>query len=159
VKALEVNLTSAFLPTQATTQLMIVHGLGGCLVFVASKNAFALGEGFGAYSITSARLIQMMRIAAIEGGSHRIRSNALNPDAVFDNSQLWAKGIREERAAAHGIKPEELEDFYAERNILHRQDRSSDVAYAAEFLLSDASRRATGAVILVDGGVMGAFPR
>ena len=159
VKALEVNLTSAFLLTQATMQLMIVQGLGGSLVFMASKNAFAPGEGFGAYSITKAGLIQMMRIAAIEGGSHGIRSHALNPDAVFDNSQLWAKGIREERAAAHGIKPEELEDFYAERNILHRHVRSSDVAYAAEFLLSDASSRTTGAVIPVDGGVVGAFPR
>jgi rhamnose utilization protein RhaD (predicted bifunctional aldolase and dehydrogenase)/NAD(P)-dependent dehydrogenase (short-subunit alcohol dehydrogenase family) len=158
-KALEVNLTSAFLLTQATMRLMIAQGMGGSLVFMASKNAFAPGEGFGAYSVTKAGLIQMMRIAAIEGGSQGIRSNALNPDAVFDNSQLWAKGIREERAAAHGIKPEELEDFYAKRNILHRHVRSSDVAAAAEFLLSDASSRTTGAVIPVDGGVVGGFPR
>ena len=158
-RALRVNLSSAFLLTQAAMSLLINQGMGGSLVFMASKNAFAPGEGFGAYSVTKAGLIQMMRIAAIEGGSQGIRANALNPDAVFDNSQLWAGGIREERAAAHGIKPEELEDFYAKRNILHRNVRGQDVAAAAEFLLSDVSSRTTGAVIPVDGGVVGGFPR
>lgn len=158
-RALKVNLTSAFLLTQATMRLLIDQGMGGSLVYMASKNAFAPGEGFGAYSVTKAGLIQMMRIAAIEGGVHGIRSNALNPDAIFDSSQLWSKGIREERAAAHGIKPDELEDFYAKRNILHRHVRASDVAHATEFLLSDVSSRTTGAVIPVDGGVVGGFPR
>jgi len=158
-KALEVNLSSAFLLTQATLRLLANQGMGGSLVFMASKNAFAPGEGFGAYSVTKAGLIQLMRIAAIEGGSSGIRSNALNPDAIFDNSQLWAKGIREERAAAHGIEPDQLEEFYAKRNILHRNVRAADVARAAEFLLSDASSRTTGAVIPVDGGVVGGFPR
>lgn len=158
-RALRVNLSSAFLLTKASMTLMMNQGMGGSLVFMASKNAFAPGEGFGAYSVTKAGLIQMMRIAAIEGGASGIRSNALNPDAVFDNSQLWAGGIREERAAAHGIKPEELEEFYAKRNILNRQVRGQDVAAAAEFLLSDVSSRTTGAVIPVDGGVVGGFPR
>jgi NAD(P)-dependent dehydrogenase (short-subunit alcohol dehydrogenase family) len=158
-RAMRVNLTSAFLLTKASLSLMMNQGMGGSLVFMASKNAFAPGEGFGAYSVTKAGLIQMMRIAAIEGGSSGIRSNALNPDAVFDDSQLWAGGIREERAAAHGIKPEELEEFYAKRNILHRNVRGQDVANAAEFLLSDVSSRTTGAVIPVDGGVVGGFPR
>jgi rhamnulose-1-phosphate aldolase/alcohol dehydrogenase len=158
-KALDVNLSSAFLLTQATMNLLKNQGLGGSLVFMASKNAFAPGEGFGAYSVTKAGLIQLMRIAAIEGGASGIRSNALNPDAIFENSQLWAHGIREERAAAHGIEPDQLEEFYAKRNILHRNVRASDVARAAEFLLSDASSRTTGAVIPVDGGVVGGFPR
>jgi rhamnulose-1-phosphate aldolase/alcohol dehydrogenase len=158
-RALNVNLTSAFLLTQAAMKVLLDQAMGGSLVFMASKNAFAPGGGFGAYSITKAGLIQMMRIAAIEGGSAGIRSNALNPDAIFDSSQLWAKGIREERAAAHGIAPDELEDFYAQRNILRRHVRASDVAHAAEFLLSDVSSRTTGAVIPVDGGVVGGFPR
>ena len=158
-RALRVNLSSAFLLAQASMTALMNQGMGGSLVFMASKNAFAPGEGFGAYSVTKAGLIQLMRIAAIEGGSSGIRSNALNPDAVFDNSQLWAGGIREERAAAHGIKPEELEDFYAKRNILNRQVRGQDVAAGVEFLLSDVSSRTTGAVIPVDGGVVGGFPR
>jgi NAD(P)-dependent dehydrogenase (short-subunit alcohol dehydrogenase family) len=129
------------------------------MVYVASKNAFAPGAGFGAYSVTKAGMIQLMRVAAIEGGEFGIRSNAVNPDAVFDNSKLWDDGIREDRAAAHGITPDKLEEFYAKRNILGRQVRTTDVAKAVEFLISDDSSRTTGAVIAVDGGVVGGFPR
>lgn len=158
-KALAVNLTSSFMLTQAALQHMKVQGLGGSMVYVASKNAFAPGAGFGAYSVTKAGMIQLMRVAAIEGGEFGIRSNAVNPDAVFDNSKLWDDGIREDRAAAHGITPDKLEEFYAKRNILGRQVRTTDVANAVEFLISDDSSRTTGAVIAVDGGVVGGFPR
>ena len=104
-------------------------------------------------------LIQLMRIAALEGGAAGIRANALNPDAVFDHSKLWAGGIREQRAKEHGVKPEELEDFYANRNILKAHVRSSDVAGSVAFLLSEKSSRTTGSVIPVDGGVAAGFPR
>jgi NAD(P)-dependent dehydrogenase (short-subunit alcohol dehydrogenase family) len=158
-KAMEVNLTSAFALTKHSISVMTRQGIGGSLVFNASKNAFSPGAGFGAYSVTKAGMVQLMRIAAIEAGSAGIRSNAVNPDAVFDNSSLWDQGIREERAATHGVKPEELEDFYAQRNILKRHVRSVDVAATIEFLLSDASSRTTGTVIPVDGGIVGGFPR
>jgi rhamnulose-1-phosphate aldolase/alcohol dehydrogenase len=157
--ALQVNLTSAFSLTREAMRAMQEQGLGGSLVFVASKNAFGPGAGFGAYSVSKAGMIQLMRIAALEGGAHQIRSNAINPDAVFDNSKLWEGGLREERAAAHGIAPEELEDFYASRNLLGRHVTTADVAQSAAFLLSDRSSRTTGSVLTVDGGVAGAFPR
>ena len=156
---MRINLASGFLLTRAAMRVLREQGSGGSLVYVASKNAFGPGAGFGAYSVSKAGMVQLMRIAALEGGSAGIRSNAINPDAVFDNSRLWDGGLREERAAAHGIAPEELEDFYAARNILKRRVTTADVAATAAFLLSDASSRTTGAVIPVDGGVAGAFPR
>jgi len=158
-QGLAINLTSAFLLTKYTMVALRTQGMGGSLVYIASKNAFAPGAGFGGYSVSKAGMIQLMRIAALEGGAAGIRANAINPDAVFDSSQLWAGGIREQRAAAHGVKPEELEDFYASRNLLHARVRSIDVAETAAFLLSDNSSRTTGTVIAVDGGVAGAFPR
>lgn len=158
-RAIAINLTGPFLLAQATLRVMRPQNLGGSLVYMASKNAFAPGSGFGAYSVTKAGIVQLMRITAIEAGQFGIRSNALNPDAIFDNSDLWSGGIREERAAAHGIKPDELEEFYAKRNLLHRHVRSVDVAKSVEYLLSDDSSRTTGAVIPVDGGVVGGFPR
>lgn len=154
-----INTTSAFLLTQQAMRVMREQGCGGSLVYIASKNALGPGVGFGAYSVSKAAMVQLMRIAALEGGADGIRSNAINPDAVFDNSKLWDGGLREERAAAHGIAPEELEDFYASRNLLHRRVTTSDVAAAAAFLLSDDSSRTTGALLPVDGGVEAAFPR
>lgn len=156
---LRINLTSAFLLTQQAIRAMKAQGIGGSLVYIASKNAFGPGAGFGGYSVSKAGMIQLMRIAAIEGGKAGIRANAVNPDAVFDNSLLWAGGIREERAAAHGIQPEELEDFYASRNLLNARVRSLDVAQTVAYLLSADSSRTSGAVIPVDGGVAAAFPR
>jgi rhamnulose-1-phosphate aldolase/alcohol dehydrogenase len=158
-KGLRVNLTSAFLMTKEVLKVLRTQAMGGSLVYIASKNAFSPGAGFGGYSVTKAGMIQLMRIAALEGGGAGIRANAINPDAVFDNSLLWAGGVREQRAAAHGVKPEELEDFYAARNLLKAKVRSEDVAEMTAFLLSESSSRTTGSVIAVDGGVAGAFPR
>jgi rhamnose utilization protein RhaD (predicted bifunctional aldolase and dehydrogenase)/NAD(P)-dependent dehydrogenase (short-subunit alcohol dehydrogenase family) len=157
--ALQINLSSAFYLTKEALRVMQDQGIGGSLVYVASKNAFGPGAGFGAYSVSKAGMVQLMRIAALEGGPHRIRANAVNPDAVFDNSKLWDDGLREERAAAHGIAPNELEEFYASRNLLHRHVTTHDVAEGVAYLLSDASSRTTGAVIPIDGGVAAAFPR
>jgi NAD(P)-dependent dehydrogenase (short-subunit alcohol dehydrogenase family) len=145
--------------TREALKVLRKQKMGGSLVYVASKNAFAPGAGFGGYSVTKAGMLQLMRIAALEGGSVGIRCNAVNPDAVFDNSKLWEGGVREQRAAAHGVKPEDLEDFYASRNILKARVRSKDVAHSVAYLLSDESSRTTGAVIAVDGGVSAAFPR
>lgn len=158
-RALRINLTSSFLLTRAAMRALRAQGTGGSLVYVASKNAFGPGAGFGAYSVSKAGMVQLMRIAALEGGPAGIRANAVNPDAVFDNSGLWDGGLRQQRAAAHGIAPEELETFYASRNLLRRRVTTSDVAAAVSYLLSDDSSRTTGAVIPVDGGVAGAFPR
>jgi NAD(P)-dependent dehydrogenase (short-subunit alcohol dehydrogenase family) len=158
-KGLLVNLTSAFYLTRAAMQVMIEKQIQGSLIFIASKNAFGPGAAVGAYSVAKAGMVQLMRIAALEGGKHGIRSNAINPDAVFDNSKLWDDGLRRERAAVYGIKPEELEDFYATRNLLNRRVTTRDVALTTAFLLSDAASRTTGSVIPVDGGVATAFPR
>ncbi|MHB8312234.1 MAG: SDR family oxidoreductase [Candidatus Dormibacteria bacterium] len=158
-RALEVNLTSAFLLTREALRVLRTQGIGGSLVYVASKNAFGPGAGFGAYSVAKAGMIQLMRIAALEAGEAGIRANAVNPDAVFDNSHFWGGGLGRDRAAAHGVPESELADFYAARNLLHRPVTTSDVAATIAFLLSDDSSRTTGGVIPVDGGVASAFPR
>jgi len=158
-RGLDINLTSAFLMTKEAMKVFRKQKMKSSLVYIASKNAFAPGAGFGGYSVTKAGMLQLMRIAAIEGGKFGMRANAVNPDAVFDNSKLWAGGVREQRAAVHGVRPEELEDFYASRNILNERVRSVDVANTVAYLLSPESSRTTGSVIAVDGGVAAAFPR
>ncbi len=158
-RVLDTNLTSAMLLTRAAFRVLRRQGLGGSIVYVASKNAFGPGAGFGAYSVSKAGMVQLMRVAAIEGGPEGIRANAVNPDAVFDGSKLWTQEVRRDRAAVHGIAAEDLEAFYAQRNLLRAQVSAEDVAQAVAFLLSEQSCRTTGAVLPVDGGVPAAFPR
>jgi rhamnose utilization protein RhaD (predicted bifunctional aldolase and dehydrogenase)/NAD(P)-dependent dehydrogenase (short-subunit alcohol dehydrogenase family) len=158
-RSIEVNLTSHFLLTKRVWPVLCEQGIGGSLVYVASKNAFAPGAGFGAYSVAKAGLVQLARIAALEGGPIGVRANAVNPDAVFRDSRLWSDEVRRERAEAHGVSVDELEAFYASRSLLGREVTTRDVAETVAFLVSDRSRNTTGAVIPVDGGVPGAFPR
>ncbi len=157
--SLEINTTSHFLLTRRVWKVFERQGIGGSLVYVASKNAFGPGAAFGAYSVAKAGEVQLARIAAIEGGPIGVRANVVNPDAVFSGSRLWDGGLRAERAAAHGVAPEELEAFYASRNLLKIEVTSRDVAEAVAFLVSERSRATTGCVVTVDGGVAAAFPR
>jgi rhamnulose-1-phosphate aldolase/alcohol dehydrogenase len=158
-RSMEVNATSHFLITAEVMRAMQAQGLGGSIVYVASKNAFGPGAGFGAYSAAKAAEVQLMRIVALEGGPMKIRANAVNPDAVFEDSGLWSEEVRAQRAAAHGVPIEELEQFYAQRNLLKTTISGRDVAEAVAFLVSDRSKATTGTVITVDGGVAAAFPR
>ena len=157
-RAFAVNAGGHFRLTRALLRLFAAQATGGNLVFVASKNVFAPGREFAAYSASKAAQVQLARVAAMEGAAFGVRVNVINPDAVFAGSKLWAE-IGPGRAAAHGIAPEELESFYAARNLLKAVVTAADVAEAALWLLSDASGKTTGAVIPVDGGLPEAFPR
>jgi NAD(P)-dependent dehydrogenase (short-subunit alcohol dehydrogenase family) len=158
-RSLAVNATSHFLLVRRALAAFGAQGIGGSIVFVASKNAFSPGESFGAYSVAKAAEVQLARIVAIEGGRLGVRANVVSPDAVFGGSHLWDGGLREERAAAHGVAPDRLESFYAGRSLLGIQVRGSDVAEAVAYCLSDRSSRMTGCVLTVDAGVAAAFPR
>jgi rhamnulose-1-phosphate aldolase/alcohol dehydrogenase len=158
-RSLAINATSHFLVTRAVWPILEAQQLGASLVYVASKNAFSPGAGFGAYSAAKAAEIQLARIAALEGGAKRIRSNVVNPDAIFTGSRLWSRDMRRERAREHQVELAELESFYASRNLLGQTVTTSHVAHAVAFLLSPRAEATTGCVLTVDGGVPGAFPR
>jgi NAD(P)-dependent dehydrogenase (short-subunit alcohol dehydrogenase family) len=156
---LQINATAHFLLTKRVWPIFRNQGIGGSLVYVASKNAFAPGAEFGAYSASKAAQVQLARIAALEGGPIGVRANVVNPDAVFSGSSLWSPELRRARAAAHGLPEDDLESFYVARSLLGIPIRPQDVAEAIAFFVSDRSRATTGAVLTVDGGVAAAFPR
>ncbi len=158
-RSFAVNATGHFLVSRQVLRILKEQGLGGSLIFIASKNVLAPGKDFGAYSASKAAQNQLARILAIEGGPFGIRVNTINPDAVFEGSRLWSTEMREERARAHGIRPDELEEFYRRRNLLGVRVTAEDVAEAAVWLASDRSAKTTGCIITTDGGVREAFPR
>jgi rhamnulose-1-phosphate aldolase/alcohol dehydrogenase len=158
-RSFAVNSTGHFLVARESMRLFKAQGLGGAFVFVATKNVMSPGKDFAAYSAAKAAEAQLAKVLALEGGSQGIRSNIVNPDAVFRDSKLWSAEIRRERARAQGITVEQLEDFYRKRNILAAPILPEDVAEAILFLASDRSAKTTGCTITVDGGVKDAFPR
>ena len=158
-RSFAVNSTGHFLVAREGMRVLKAQGLGGAFVFVATKNVMSPGKDFAAYSAAKAAEAQLAKVLALEGGPHGIRSNIVNPDAVFRDSKLWSEDVRRERARAQGISVEQLEDFYRKRNILAAPILPEDVAEAVLFLASERSAKTTGCTITVDGGVKDAFPR
>jgi rhamnulose-1-phosphate aldolase/alcohol dehydrogenase len=158
-RSFAVNATGHFLVAREAMRVLIRQGIGGALVFVATKNVMSPGKDFGAYSAAKAAEAQLAKVLALEGAPHGIRSNIVNPDAIFQDSKLWSEAVRRERAAAQGIAVEHLEDFYRKRNLLGARILPDDVAQAVLFLASDRAAKTTGCTLTVDGGVKDAFPR
>jgi rhamnulose-1-phosphate aldolase/alcohol dehydrogenase len=149
-----------FLISREAFKIMQEQGVGGSLVFVASKNAMAAGKNASAYSSAKAAELHLARCLAEEGGPVRIRVNTVNPDAVLSGSKIWGSSWREERAAAYGIEPDELEEHYRKRNVLKLNVLPENIADAVLHFASEArSSRSTGNVLNVDGGVKDSYPR
>jgi NAD(P)-dependent dehydrogenase (short-subunit alcohol dehydrogenase family) len=157
--SLNINLSSHFLMTRSLMRYLTAQGSGGSLVYIASKNAYSPAAGFAAYSVAKAGLVQLARLAAIEGADAGIRANIVCPDNVFEGSQLWSEEIKTMRAKEHNVEPDKLEEFYTKRNLLHARIVPFDVVRAIAFFLSDWSTKTTGCVLTVDGGLPPVFPR
>jgi rhamnose utilization protein RhaD (predicted bifunctional aldolase and dehydrogenase)/NAD(P)-dependent dehydrogenase (short-subunit alcohol dehydrogenase family) len=136
-------------------------GTGGDVVLVSTKNVPEPGASFAAYSASKAAAHQLARVAAIELAPLGVRVNLVAPDAVFGDeeipSQLW-QDVGARRARSKGMDPAELPERYRQRNLLKARVTAAHVAAAVLFF---AERRTptTGAVLPVDGGLPGAFPR
>jgi NAD(P)-dependent dehydrogenase (short-subunit alcohol dehydrogenase family) len=112
----------------------------GTILFLSSIAAYIGVPAVGAYSGSKAALIATMRCLAMEVAKRGIRVNALAP-ALVDTPLLAATsevvGSLESQRAAYPL------GFGA----------PSDVANAAIFFLSPASRWITGTTLIMDGGL------
>jgi rhamnulose-1-phosphate aldolase/alcohol dehydrogenase len=148
-----------FLVGREGFRILKQQGIGGSVIFVASKNALASGKNATAYSSAKAAELHLARCLAEEGGQLKIRVNTVCPDAVLQGSSIWSGSWRKERAQAYGIRPDQLEEFYRKRTLLGESILPSDIAEAALFFASDRAAKTTGGVLTVDGGVSAAFVR
>jgi rhamnulose-1-phosphate aldolase/alcohol dehydrogenase len=152
--------TGYFLVARAAFGVLRGQGRGGSIVFVASKNALVAGRNAAAYSSAKAAELHLARCLAEEGGADGIRVNTVNPDAVLQGSRIWDSSWREERAAAYGIEPGQLEEHYRKRTTLGVNIVPDDIAEAVlHFASGVRSGKSTGNVLNVDGGVPAAYPR
>jgi NAD(P)-dependent dehydrogenase (short-subunit alcohol dehydrogenase family) len=137
------------------------QNVGGDVVLISTKNVFAPGAGFGAYSATKAAAHQLARIASLEFAPLRVRVNMVAPDAVFSGgthkSGLWAE-VGPGRMKARGLDEKGLEDYYRNRNLLKAKVTAEHVANAVLFFALRQTPT-TGACIPVDGGLPDATPR
>jgi rhamnulose-1-phosphate aldolase/alcohol dehydrogenase len=148
-----------FLAAREVFRVLLAQDRGGSIVFVGSKNALVAGSNASAYSSAKAAALHLARCLAEEGGSHGIRVNTVNPDAVIAGSAIWSSEWKAERASTYGVSEEELPAYYRGRTTLGVNVFPEDVAEAIVFLAGPRTAKSTGNVLNVDGGVTAAYPR
>ena|SRR5579875_2824796 len=138
-KILDVNLTGALLTAQAAARRMVPHKRG-CIIFMASIAGIDPLPGLGAYSISKAGLLGLMRALAKELGPYGIRVNAVAP------------GLIETRFSAALFQDRAMYEPIIRRTPLGRHGQPEDVTGAVVFLASEGASYLTGQVLIVDGG-------
>jgi NAD(P)-dependent dehydrogenase (short-subunit alcohol dehydrogenase family) len=155
----DVMAKGSFLVSRAAARAMIDQGLGGDIVYIASKNSLFAGPNNLAYGAAKADQAHQVRLLAVELGEHGIRVNGVNPDGVVRGSGIFAGGWGAQRAAVYGVPEEELGAYYAQRTLLKREVLPEHVAAAVFVLTAGELSHTTGLHIPVDGGVPAAFLR
>ncbi|KAK8194977.1 oxidoreductase [Phyllosticta capitalensis] len=139
----EVNITGAFMTSQAVAKQMIKFGNGGSIVMIASMSGSVANRGLicSAYNASKAGVLQLSRNLASEWGTYGIRVNTISPGYIVT------------------AMVEELFKLYPERrtdwptqNMLGRLSAPEEYRGAAVFLLSEASSFMTGSDLRIDGG-------
>lgn len=82
----------SFLVSREAARVMRAQGIGGDLVYIASKNAVFAGPNNVAYSAAKADQAHQVRLLAVELGEDGIRVNGVNPDGVVRGSGIFAGG-------------------------------------------------------------------
>ncbi len=155
----DVMARGSFLVAREAARAMIAQGMGGDIVYIASKNSLFAGPNNIAYSATKADQAHQVRLLAAELGAHGIRVNGVNPDGVVRGSGIFAGGWGAQRAATYGVPEEELGAYYAQRTLLKREVLPEHVAAAVFALTGPDLVQTTGLHVPVDSGVAAAFLR
>jgi rhamnulose-1-phosphate aldolase/alcohol dehydrogenase len=151
--------TGYFLVAREAFKLMKEQAIGGNMIFIGSKNSVYAGKNASAYSSVKALEAHLARCVAAEGGEFGIRVNTVLPDAILQGSAIWNGSWRNERAAAYGIEPDQLEEYYRKRTTLLVNIYPRDIAEGIAFFASSKSDKTTGCMLTIDGGVPAAFTR
>ncbi len=118
-----------------------VHSNQASAVFISSISGHVGNKGLVGYAMSKGALEQMVKCLAIELKYLNIRVNAVAP-AQVDTPMLHKYNdliSSEQRFANEAMHPSGI-------------GNANDVAYAVQYLLSDASIFVTGTSLLVDGG-------
>lgn len=156
---MDILATGYFLVSREAFRLFDRQGMGGNIVFVASKNGLAASPNASAYCTAKGAEIHLARCLALEGADKQVRVNVVNPDAVLRGSRIWQGEWLEQRASTYQTDKTGLEEMYRQRSLLKRSVYPEDIAEAIYFFASEASAKSTGNILNVDAGNAQSFTR
>lgn len=114
---------------------------GSSLIFLSSEGGtIAFNYGNGIYGASKAAINSFMQFCANEFATRHIRVNSISP-GMIETPMISSMSITEEQLEA-----------YKKRYLLRRFGVPEDIAYAAIYLLSDASSWVTASTLVINGG-------
>jgi NAD(P)-dependent dehydrogenase (short-subunit alcohol dehydrogenase family) len=139
-KVVDINLTGAFLFSQAAGRHMLTREWGRIIniASIAGMYASVQGPHYAAYAATKAGLIGLTRELAVSWARKGVRVNAIAPG--FFHSRLADGAIAMNEASIRATSP------------IPRVGEAGELKGVAVFLAADASNYITGQTIVVDGG-------
>jgi NAD(P)-dependent dehydrogenase (short-subunit alcohol dehydrogenase family) len=139
-RVMAVNVGGAFLVSRAFLPAMIAAG-GGSIIHIASQMGSVAAPRRAVYCTSKGALIQLAKAMATDHAAQNVRVNTLSPGAIETERLVRRFGDMETARRTAGPK-----------HLLGRLGQPDEIAAAAVFLASEASRFMTGADLLVDGG-------
>lgn len=136
-KVLQLNLGGGFFLAQAAAKKMKEQRSGGSILFMSSVVGHQAHKNLTAYSVTKAGLEMLAKNLVIELSPFNINVNAIAPGATLTERTLEDK---------------EYINTWSRITPLGKPANTSDIANAALFLVSPASRHITGQSLIIDGG-------
>ena len=112
----------------------------GAIVVISSIGGLRGTDTLGAYAISKAADLALVRNLAVEVGQHNIRANAIAPGLIRTD---FAKALWDNPAATQRFNTE---------HPMRRIGEPDEIAGAAVFLASRAGSYVNGQTIVVDGG-------
>lgn len=139
-RALEVDLTGAFIVTQACLAPMRAAG-GGVILNIASQLGHVTTPQRAAYSAAKAGMLSLTRSITLDHAAEGIRAVSLSPGAIGTNrlSRTYGSLAAAEQALGGGYP-------------IGRLGTPAEVAQAAVFLASDGAAFICGTDLVMDGG-------
>lgn len=144
-KVMDSNLRSNIWLSHLVLPGMAQRG-GGAIVIISSINGLRGSPRLGAYAISKAANMQLVRNLAVEWGPKNIRANCIAPGLIKTD---FAKALWDNPEVAR----KRLVD-----TPLGRIGEPAHIAGAAVFLASEAGAFMTGQTIVIDGGVTAGSP-
>ncbi len=147
-REIAVNLGGVFLCSKFF--LPLLRRTRGCIINMASVNAYFVEPGCAGYCATKAAIVGLTQAMAIDHGKEGIRVNCICPgyiDAGLADEYFRAQPDPAAARAAAG-----------KLHALWRIGRPEEVAKAAVFLASDDASFITGSAMVVSGGFGSGLP-
>lgn len=150
-RVMAINLDGAFASLGAAMRAIRATGKGGAVVLTASATGIKAQPRTAAYSASKAAVIQLAKVAALEGAPDNIRVNCIAPSGV--ETPMWRDmPFFRDLVATSGSEAAAFAAIAQGDTPLGRFATAEEIAAQICFLLSDAAATITGTCLVSDGG-------